>query len=278
MPKIESYEPGVPCWVELSTPDTPAAKEFYGELLGWTFEDNQATAEETYTLVSRKSDPDNFVCGMMRLTPEMADNGVPPNWATYISTTDVKQSASEIKAAGGGVMMEPMEVIPVSGELVGHMAIVSDTAGGVFGLWQAGEHYGANVMGEPGTVGWNEIGTTSKMDDLAPFYSSVFGWEREKHEMVGMPTPDGNPAFYNEFKVNGKPVAGGVEIPSNPGTGPGMGTFWSVYFQVENCDEAMQKGQELRAKHMMGPMDIPNGRIGALIDPQGAIFCLMHTN
>ena len=280
MPKIDNYAPGRPCWVELTVPDPSAAKKFYGELLGWVFEDGQATEEELYTTIARESDPENSVGGMMRLTEQMAEMGAPPVWSTYISVADVNQSVADITAAGGTVIMEPMEVVPVSGEKVGHMAIAADPTGGIFGIWQAGEHKGADVMGELGTIGWNEIGTTSRIDDLFPFYSSVFGWERTTHEMQGMPpAPDGSPATYNEFKVGGNPVAGGIEIPPEAGPpGSDMGTFWAVYFQVENCDESTQKALALGANQTMPPTDIPDGRFSALIDPQGARFCLIHMN
>ena len=35
MPERDSYEPGTPSGVDLSTPDPAAAKRFYGELFGW---------------------------------------------------------------------------------------------------------------------------------------------------------------------------------------------------------------------------------------------------
>ena len=37
--QMTNYEPGQFCWVELSTNDTAAAKAFYGELFGWTYDE-----------------------------------------------------------------------------------------------------------------------------------------------------------------------------------------------------------------------------------------------
>ena len=39
MPVRSSYVQGTPNWIDLSTSDQGAAKEFYGELFGWTFDD-----------------------------------------------------------------------------------------------------------------------------------------------------------------------------------------------------------------------------------------------
>src|ERR1700694_2875527 len=33
---MPEYAPGTPSWVELSTPDTDAAADFYRELMGWS--------------------------------------------------------------------------------------------------------------------------------------------------------------------------------------------------------------------------------------------------
>jgi uncharacterized protein len=35
MSERTSYEPGVPSWVDLASPDTDAAAAFYGGLFGW---------------------------------------------------------------------------------------------------------------------------------------------------------------------------------------------------------------------------------------------------
>ena len=41
MQERESYPPGVPCWLDTMQPDPDAAKDFYGGLFGWEF-DNRA--------------------------------------------------------------------------------------------------------------------------------------------------------------------------------------------------------------------------------------------
>ena len=39
MPERTKYAPGTPSWIDLTTPDTAAAKRFYGALFGWEFTD-----------------------------------------------------------------------------------------------------------------------------------------------------------------------------------------------------------------------------------------------
>ena len=50
MPKIESYKQGTPSWVDLSTSDQAAAKDFYAMLFGWQYEDNDAGNGMIYSM------------------------------------------------------------------------------------------------------------------------------------------------------------------------------------------------------------------------------------
>ena len=48
------YEPGTFCWADLSTADVEGAKAFYGDLLGWTFRDDEIPGGGTYTMCRRR--------------------------------------------------------------------------------------------------------------------------------------------------------------------------------------------------------------------------------
>src|SRR3954467_3223881 len=39
MPEFSGYTAGVPCWVDLGTPDVDPSVSFYGELFGWEADD-----------------------------------------------------------------------------------------------------------------------------------------------------------------------------------------------------------------------------------------------
>ena len=50
---------------------------------------------------------------------------------------------------------------------------------------------------------------------------------------------------------------------------------WMYYFRVEDCDAAAEKAQQLGAKLVNGPMEVPDGdRVAQLMDPTGAMFAL----
>ena len=116
------------------------------------------------------------VAGLGGQPPGMPSD-MPAVWNSYIATDDVGATAEKVTAAGGNVMMPPMQVLD-SGE----MAIFSDPTGAAFSVWKAGEHIGAEIGNEPDTYSWNEL-MTRDIDAALPFYSAVFGWTYDQQDM-----------------------------------------------------------------------------------------------
>ena len=63
MAKFETYEQGTPSWIEHSSADQQASKEFYGQLFGWDYEDNPMTDDDgedmgTYSIATIERRPD----------------------------------------------------------------------------------------------------------------------------------------------------------------------------------------------------------------------------
>ena len=51
-----------------------------------------------------------------------------------------------------------------------------------------------------------------------------------------------------------------------------VGSFWRIYFCVEDCDATVDRVKELGGALLDGPIDAPFGRIATLADPTGASF------
>lgn len=257
--EIEAYEPGVPSWVDVSTPDVAKTAAFYRGLFGW---DVQVGPPEfggyaSATLRGRQ------VAG---IAPQMVPPpGIeappmgPPMWSTYVNVVSADDTAAKVAANGGTVLFPPMDV----GEL-GRMAIFADPSGGVFGAWQPGQHKGSGLANEPGAFGWNEL-MTRDVEGAKAFYGAVFGWGSVTHE-----GPDGPPGGYTEWQVGGRSIGGMMQPP--PGVPPGMPPVWGVYFVVEDTDAAVAKAEELGGSVRFPPMDIPQGRFATLVDSTGATF------
>lgn len=255
MSERTSYVPGTPCWVDLGTPDVDAAARFYGELFGWEVPEQPNSAEMGGYRRAMKGGKD--VAGMMPLMQE----GQPPAWSTYVSVADADAAAKAVAEGGGAVVAEPMDVMDL-----GRMAVFTDPAGAFFGIWQPGTFAGAELVNEPGAVGWNELSTRDP-EGAKRFYGAVFGWEANDLEMEGGGT-------YTEWRVEGQPVGGMLDMRGRmPDEVP---PHWGVYFGTEDTDATVEKVKAGGGELLFGPMDIEPGRFATVRDPFGAFFNVMQ--
>jgi predicted enzyme related to lactoylglutathione lyase len=248
----DSYDHGVPSWVDLGTPDLPGTAAFYGSLFGWDCPEGPAEAGgyRVCTLNGRT------VAG---LGPQMNPD-FPPAWLTYVDVDDADAAAAAVGAAGGNALMPVMDVMEA-----GRMGLFADTSGAVFGIWQPGQHPGAGIVNEPGALCWNELVSTDLEASLA-FYPKVFGWGVS-------PQPPEGPLQYGEWKLADRTI-GGV-MPKPPGVPAEVPSYWGVYFAVTDTDEAVAKATGLGATLLMPPTDIEPGRFAMLVDPVGATFSVI---
>src|SRR5262245_23569698 len=157
--EMQSYEPGVPSWVDLGTPDLDKAAAFYGGLFGWNCPEGPAEAGGYRVCdIGGKS-----VAG---IGPQQ--NPGPPVWAMYVNVTSADDTAAAVTANGGQSFVPPMDVLDA-----GRMAVLADPIGAVFGVWQAGMHKGAELVNEPGTFSWAEL-VTDDVPASKAFYGAVF--------------------------------------------------------------------------------------------------------
>ena len=256
MPERTGYDNGVPSWVDLATTDVEGAKTFYGALFGWDAMDVPTDQGGSYTMFSKNG---KAVAGMGELPAEQQAAGVPPLWATYIAVDDVDATIAKVEASGGSVVMPAMDVMDQ-----GRMAFVNDSTGAAVGLWQAGQHYGAQLVNEAGALSWNELIT----DDTASaqkFYTDVFGYGVEVAEMPNGP--------YTSFKLGDKYIGGMMGKTEDMGDFP---NYWGVYFGTDDCDASLEIAKANGGRVIMEAMDIPEvGRFGVVADPAGAAFTVI---
>ena len=184
---MATVTPGMPCWVDLASPDVEASRRFYGELFGWT---SQVAAEPEaagYTTF-RKGDKAVAAAG-----PLMAE-GRQPAWTTYFATGDAQATAARVEGIWGKIVMWPTDVLGY-----GRMALFIDTTGAPFGVWQPGSMPGEEISGAPGSRTWSEL-MTRNPEGAKEFYADVLGWRSRdtRHD-------SGN---YTVFEVGDTAVAG----------------------------------------------------------------------
>ena len=121
----EDWSPseGVFVWDELHTTDVDAARAFYGELFGWSAND-QDMGDFTYTIFESGGEQR---AGAM---PEPS-GGLPPMWMTYIGTDDVDATCKRAEELGAQKHAGPDDIPGV-----GRFAVLSDPTGAVFALFR----------------------------------------------------------------------------------------------------------------------------------------------
>ncbi|MFI6936646.1 VOC family protein [Streptomyces sp. NPDC050287] len=235
--RASRYGEGVPCWVDAQLPDVEAGKRFYGELFGWTFE--EAYGGSTWAL--RNGEP---VAALAR----KADGRLPTVWTAYFATPDIEGLADRVWAAGGQVVTAPVPV----GDL-GRAALVTDSEGAVFGLWQPGTHSGFGRRHEPGTFAWAEL-YVRDTDAADTFYGGLF------HEALF--GPEARPDFGRALVSDVFPA----EMPPH----------FLVHFAVADRDAVLGTVHRLGGRVQAPLFEASYGKVAVVTDNQGASFALLE--
>jgi uncharacterized protein len=256
MPARETAPIGAPCWVDLTTSDTERSRAFYCALFGWEAEE---PAEEFGGYFSFTRDGVR-VGGCMARQP---DAQTPDVWSVYLATDDAAKTLDAATANGGEVNVPAMGV----GDL-GTMAFLSDSTGAGVGLWQPGRHPGFGVFGEARSPSWFELHTRD-LDTAVQFYRDVFRWDTQ----VVSDTPQFR---YTTLKDGDAWLAGVMDAS---GMLPeGVPAHWSVYFGVDDADDALARAVELGGAVVLPAEDTPYGRLAVATDATGAQFKLVAPN
>jgi uncharacterized protein len=243
-----SHAPGTFSWADLPTTDPDGAKRFYGELFGWEFDDAPLPEGGVYTMIRKDG---KEVAALFQ-----GDEGMPVAWNSYVTVETAQAAAARAAELGGTVMSEPFDVLDA-----GRMAVVQDPAGAVTCVWEPRDSIGAALVNVPGALTLNQLNTTDP-EDATRFYSGLFGWRFEQ-------VAAGDPPYWGIYL--GDRLNGGM-MPLPPGS-PAP-PHWLVYFGSPDADADGAQIGELGGQVLVGPMDVPGGRIVAGQDPQGAVFGL----
>ena len=273
MAERDGYPPGVPCWIDTSQPDPEAAVDFYSGVFGWEFEDVMPPGSPGKYFTARIRGLDVAAVGSI---PE----GAPPvpTWNTYIWVDSADETASKVRDAGGQVVSEPFDVLDA-----GRMGVFTDPEGAAFSVWQAGEHKGAQVVNEHGSVNFNSLGTRD-VERAKSFYGSVFGWQTLELEggFQAWTLPGyGDYLARDDPEIRERMAEAGAQegfedvvasINPIPDDQPDTPPHWGVTFAVDDADAIAKAATELGGNVIAPPFDAPWVRMTVVADPQGATF------
>lgn len=250
---------GTPIWYELLTPDHAASKRFYDAVIGWTIGD-KPPGDLDYRMISAG---DGQVGGVMALTEAMTTGGAKPSWLFYLGVDDVDATADRITAAGGAVLMPPVDLPGV-----GRMAFVADPMGAPFYIMRGSSDAQSTAFryqdtAAPGHAIWNELSAPDPAAAIA-FYAQLFGWRQEGAMRMG---ELGEYQFIHD--ANG---AIGAVMPVMPDARPG----WLFYFMVTEIDAAASRVAQAGGAIEQEPVEIPGGSFSLVAtDPHGVRFGLV---
>lgn len=264
------YPPGVPCWIEVVTPDVAGVATFYGELFGWQF-DPGVTAPDggTYVVGSVEG---GHVAGLV----QPADKTAAGSWRTYVRVADVDAATAAVVENGGAVHTPAVDVPGLA-----RSALFTDPAGAVFGAQELTGHRGAEQVNAPNTWNFNTLRTPDTAG-ATRFYGAVFGWLAtvtdfgfDTGTMWCLPG-------YGDFLDARNPgwKQGHLDGGSPPGFTDAVAWLeeaegaadWSAEFHVADAARTAERAAELGGQVLLGPFDVGGTGSAVLADPSGARF------
>ena len=159
----DPVETGRFVWHDLLTKDVAAAKRFYGELLGWRFEDTKR-GERPYVLARSGG---TLAAGIVDIS---ANANAGPQWISYMSVADVDKAVAQVQSDGGKVLVEPRN-FPNA-----RAAVIADPQGAPLGLAQVRQSLPDPADPTPRQFFWDEYLAADAAKALE-FYKRLAGYE-----------------------------------------------------------------------------------------------------
>jgi predicted enzyme related to lactoylglutathione lyase len=255
-PASTEHHPGKVIWADLVTSDISGAKQFYGKLFGWTFNDVH-TGNSDYSVALLDGSP---VGGLFQRTMRPGEQRQPA-WLTFISVRDVAAAKRNILAHGGKALA-PTRSYPDRGR----QAVFADPQGAVFAVLQSSSGDPQDVLAAPGEWIWSSV-LTRDPDTDAAFYQNVFGYE-----VFELPSNDGSKHVllatddYARASLNALPADAAKRHP-----------HWLNFVRVDSATDTAARAEALGGHVLVKPFtDRHGGLIAVVADPAGAPFGLME--
>ncbi|MDX2479145.1 MAG: VOC family protein [Desulfuromusa sp.] len=230
-------------WNDLITDDVAAAKSFYGQLFGWTFEQF-----DRYTVVKNGS---QSIGGMLQVV-EKAETAGEVRWVCSLSVADVDKAALLTTEEGGTVHEGPLDMLNR-----GRAALVNDPQGAELLLLYA---TGGDPEDKEPIIGswlWHELWSYDTEASLG-FYQKLAGYDYEGEQTDYL------------ILLKDEQWRAGIRSVSNPE----LGVRWVPVVRVANTEETAELAKELGGKLLFGPSPTPSGSVALLSDPSEALLII----
>jgi len=238
------HYPGKFVWNDLLTDNVPAAKDFYGQLFGWTFETSGA-----YTVIKNNG---RMIGGMVHVRGN-SDVHSASRWLCTLSVSDVDKAVDLVRAEGGIVHEGPQE-LPNRGR----GALISDPQGAQLLLLYSKDGDPEDEEPAFGAWLWHELWSNKSRDSLA-FYQKLVGYDFE-----------GDPADYLILTKDEQWRAGIRYLDNND-----LEMRWVPVVRVRDTEKLANRAMQLGGKILVDPRPTQDGGSVALLsDPTDALLII----
>ena len=227
-------------WNDLLTDDVETAKDFYGQLFGWTF-----TQLGRYTVVQSEG---RSIGGMVELKAD-PEKPSAARWLCTLSVDDVDAAVALVKSEGGTVNEGPLELLNR-----GRGALVRDPQGAQLVLLHS--EVGDPEDEEPAMMSWlwHELWSNNSEASLA-FYQKLAGYDYE-----------GEATDYLILTREDQWRAGIRFIDDSE-----LEMRWVPVVRVVDTEAIAEKAEQLGGEIRVAPRPTESGgSVALLVDPSGA--------
>lgn len=249
-PSAAVNEAGRFVWHDLMTENMARSREFYGLLLGWTFQTIREK-EPAYAVIKHGNE---YIGGMVTVKRE--DPAVPVSqWLSYIAVDDPDATVAKAKAGGARVLRDPFDAAGIV-----RAAVIADQQGALVGFARFNKGR-PDLKPVPGSWLWMEYVATDP-DAAMTFYGDVIGYQHEQVENQGS-------AVYHVLTL-GRPRAGLFKSPFDR-----VRANWLPYVLVDDPAAMAARAQSLGGNTLVAPRpDLRKGTLAIIADPSGAVIAL----
>jgi len=238
-------------WFDLLTDDVETAKQFYGELFGWQFQDN-GDDNPIYTTVLDNGLPIGGIVASDQLKQEVKSS----RWLSYLSVPDVDAAVAYIEAQGGTVHAKGTD-FPQRGRV----AVVNDPQGALLAFVQSSTGDPVDTDPSDGRWFWIEL-WTSDVKAATNVYHELVGYEEDTRLQT-----DVGETQYHVMRRDDQLRAGMLEIPFD-----GVLPNWVPYVMVDNPADVAKNSESLGGRILVLPEGEYHGGSAIISDPTGGVF------
>ena len=237
-------------WYDLVTTQGTLAREFYGQLFGWTFETTTRNGRP-YAIARIGGRPTG---GILAVDP---GPDVGSQWVSYVLVDDVDKAFEAARTAGAQVLVHPTKVAS------GRAAVLKDPQGAPVGIGRATLPVPSVADAEIGQFFWTDY--LAKNGDAAlRFYQRLAGYTADSATTLG-----GGSYFVLR---NVGPRAGLFVLPD---TVTNVRSHWLPHVRVANPEAAMKRAVELGGRALLAHRaDVLKSTLAIIADPMGAPIAL----